>query len=157
MGQIEVITLAPIAFASNSRLTAEDDYWGEVQSTIKLIDSLENDCLKGIDTFSHLEIIYYFHKVKREKVIYGARHPRNDKAFPKVGIFAQRGKNRPNQLGIAAVKLIEVKQKEVVVAGLDCIDGTPILDIKPVMREFMPKGIMKQPDWTEQIMKHYWE
>lgn len=67
--------------------------------------------MKGIDEFSHLEIFFYFDKVSDDKIHYGARHPRNIKEYPEVGIFAQRGKNKPNKLGVTIVELLELKQR----------------------------------------------
>ncbi|ADU29492.1 SAM-dependent methyltransferase [Evansella cellulosilytica] len=151
-----MITLNPIGVAYNSRIEIKDDYWGEVVSKIMLDSSLPEDAFNEIDSFSHLEIIFYFHKVEKDKIITGARHPRNDTTLPKVGIFAQRGKNRPNQLGLTTVKLIRRDGRELTVSGLDCINETPILDIKPVMQEFTPVDEIAQPKWTHNIMKNYW-
>lgn len=111
---------------------------------------------KGIEGFSHLEILFYFHKVSDDKIQYEARHPRNNKEWPEVGIFAQRGKNRPNKLGSTIVEFVERKQKELIVKGLDAIQGTPVIDIKPVMKEFMPKSEVKQPEWSISLMERYW-
>ncbi|WNS75922.1 SAM-dependent methyltransferase [Bacillus sp. DTU_2020_1000418_1_SI_GHA_SEK_038] len=152
-----MITLQPIGFAYNERTEIEDDHWGEVISKIILNDSLPEESLFEIETFSHLEIIYYFHKVGKEKIITGARHPRNNTDLPKVGIFAQRGKNRPNLIGLTTVKFIKREGRQLFVQGLDCINGTPILDIKPVMKEFLPKEPIKQPAWTNEIMENYWK
>ena len=74
--------------------------------------SLPKESLSEIESFSYLEIIFYFHKVEKDKIVTGARHPRNDKTLPKVGIFAQRGKNRPNQLGLTTVKIIKKEKEE---------------------------------------------
>ncbi|MFN7249859.1 MAG: SAM-dependent methyltransferase [Anaerobacillus sp.] len=151
-----MIILNPIAIAYNERLEIEDDNWGDVISKIILDQSLPDEALYGINSFSHLEIVYYFHKVDKEKIVIGARHPRNDQTLPQVGIFSQRGKNRPNQLGLTTVRLVKTAGRELVVQGLDCINETSILDIKPVMKEFLPKGPIKQPDWTSEIMRNYW-
>lgn len=151
-----MITLTPIGFAYNERTERTDNFWGKVVTTIVLNNTVPEDSLLGIESFSHLEIIYYFHQVDESKIIYGARHPRNDKTLPKVGIFAQRGKNRPNRLGLTTVKLLERSGKQLKVVGLDCINETPILDIKPVMKQFLPNGEIIEPQWTEKIMKNYW-
>lgn len=151
-----MIKLNPIGIAYNDRNEIEDDYWGKIITRIVLDRSLPEESLSEIESFSHLEIIYYFHKVEKNKIVTGARHPRNDKALPKVGIFAQRGKNRPNQLGLTTVQLIKREGRGLIVAGLDCINETPILDIKPVMKEFLPKEPILQPEWTKDIMKNYW-
>lgn len=73
-----------------------------------------------------------------------------------VGIFAQRGKNRPNKLGLTTVELLEHHHKKLIVKHLDAIDGTPIIDIKPVMKEFLPHREVKQPEWSKKLMEDYW-
>lgn len=140
----------------NLRTFPKDDHWGDVISEIKLAEGIHPDALKGIEEFSHLDIIFYFHQVKEEHIQYKARRPRNNKNYPETGIFAQRGKNRPNRLGATVVTLLEKSGSKLVVKGLDAIDGTPVIDIKPVMKEFLPKGQIIQPKWSEDWMKVYW-
>jgi len=150
------IGLRPIGYVKNRRVEVEDDEWGEIISEIELSANIIEEAFEGITAFSHLEIIFYMDKVKDEKAKAQFRHPRNNKALPKLGTFAQRNKSRPNKLGLTTVKLLERKGKSIFVQHLDAIDGTPILDIKPVMIEFEPKGEIKQPLWTKEIMKNYW-
>jgi len=152
-----MITLSPIGVVKNSRQKIEDDHWGGVVSMIELNSSFAEESLFQIDEFSHAEIIYFFHLVEDGKIETGARHPRNNKDWPKVGIFAQRGKNRPNRLGATIVKVIRLEGVRLFVQGLDAIDGTPVLDIKPVMKEFLPYEETRQPDWATDLMKNYWE
>ncbi|EHB68592.1 MULTISPECIES: tRNA (N6-threonylcarbamoyladenosine(37)-N6)-methyltransferase TrmO [Paenibacillus] len=148
--------IKPIAYVRNSRTEIEDDQWGSIVSEIELVDDLNGSSLEGIGDFSHLEIIFYFDKVADDKIQYEARHPRNNKEFPMVGIFAQRGKNRPNKLGLTTVELLEHHHKKLIVKHLDAIDGTPIIDIKPVMKEFLPHREVKQPEWSKKLMEDYW-
>ena len=150
------ISIVPIAKVNNNRKAIEDDNWGSVISTIELAENMSESSLEGIDEFSHLEIIFFFDKVADDNIQFEARHPRNNKEYPKVGIFAQRGKNRPNKLGVTIVELLERNNKKLIVKGLDAIDGTPIIDIKPVMKEFLPKGEVKQPNWSISLMDRYW-
>ncbi|PSA93905.1 tRNA (N6-threonylcarbamoyladenosine(37)-N6)-methyltransferase TrmO [Bacillus atrophaeus] len=150
------IKLNPIAYVQNSIHNVTDDHWGSVISVIELINGTET-AWQGIEEFTHVEIIFYFHGVSDEKITYKARHPRNNKAFPEIGIFAQRGKNRPNKLGVTTVELVELSGKTITVKGLDAINGTPVLDVKPVMKKFLPRGEVKQPEWSVSLMKHYWE
>lgn len=152
-----MISLTPIGVVKNSRLVPEDDNWGNITSEIVIAEDLGEDSLSEIESFSHIEVIYFFHLVSDEKIETGARHPRNNAAWPKVGIFAQRGKNRPNRLGATMARLIRREGHTLFVSGLDAIDGTPVLDIKPVMREFLPQGEIKQPDWSVELMQNYWE
>ncbi len=106
-----MFTVQPIAYVKNRRRAIVDDNWESVTSVIELTDAYPPESLYGIEEFSHLEIIYYFDRVTKEQIETGARHPRHQKSYPKVGIFAQRGKNRPNQLGLTTVKLINVQKK----------------------------------------------
>lgn len=152
-----MFTVKPIGTVTNSRKEVEDDYWGDVNSIIELGEELDESSLDGIETFSHLEILYLFHLVSDEKIQHGSRHPRNNKDWPKVGIFAQRGKNRPNKLGATVVKLIKREGRRLIVSGLDAVDGTPIIDIKPVMNEFLPREKVTQPEWATELMRDYWK
>ncbi|WP_442601043.1 tRNA (N6-threonylcarbamoyladenosine(37)-N6)-methyltransferase TrmO [Paenibacillus sp. KN14-4R] len=151
------ITVKPIAYVHNTREVIEDDNWGSITSEIVLVEDLNEASLQGIEAFSHLEVIFYFDQVSDDKIQYEARHPRNNKDFPKVGIFAQRGKNRPNKLGLTTVELLKQDGKKLTVKHLDAINGTPILDIKPVMKEFLPKKEVTQASWSTILMKDYWE
>jgi tRNA-Thr(GGU) m(6)t(6)A37 methyltransferase TsaA len=151
-----IISLSPIGTVRNARQSIEDDHWGRVVSVIELHPSFTEEALFQIEEFSHAEIIFYFHCVEEAKVETGARHPRNNGSWPKVGIFAQRGKNRPNRLGASIVKIIKREGVQLFVQGLDAIDGTPVLDIKPVMKEFLPREKIDQPQWATELMKNYW-
>lgn len=150
------IKFSPIAHVQNSRSTPEDDNWNTISSVIVLAENIPTEALDGIEAFSHLEIIYYFHLVKAEKAVARSRHPRNNPDWPKVGTYAQRNKSRPNRLGLTTVQLLKREGRKLTVAQLDAIDGTPILDIKPVMKEFLPKGEVVQPIWSTELMKGYW-
>ncbi|MCM3736685.1 tRNA (N6-threonylcarbamoyladenosine(37)-N6)-methyltransferase TrmO [Bacillus cytotoxicus] len=152
-----MFSLQPIAFVHNERINVEDDFWGEIESVIEMTDLYTEESLQGIEQFSHIEVIFYFNRVKEDNIQYTARHPRNNEEYPKVGIFAQRGKNRPNRLGATIVKVVRREGKRLFVKGLDAIDGTPILDMKPVMKEFLPNEDVKQPDWATELMKNYWK
>ncbi len=151
-----MITLKPIGVVRNSRQAVEDDHWGGVISEIIVDEALGEEALVGIEEFSHAEIVFYFHAVDEQKIVSGARHPRHNLAWPKVGILAQRAKNRPNRLGVTIARIVQRDGNRLRVAGLDAIDGTPVLDIKPVMREFLPREDVRQPEWATQLMKGYW-
>ena len=96
--------------------------------------------LLGLDEFSHVEVIYLFDRVDPATVHIGSRVPRDNPAWPEVGILAQRAKNRPNRLGLATCALVAVTGAAMLVRGLDAIDGTPVIDIKPYMTEFAPRA-----------------
>ena len=149
------ISLHPIGVVSNSRKTISDDHWGDVVSQIQLVDSIPTESLLQIELFSHLEIIYFFDRLASETIVYSGR-PRENPAYPEMGIFSQRKKDRPNHLGLCTVQLLGHVDRMIMVKGLDAIDGTPVLDIKPVFREYLPKGTVMQPSWATELMQHYW-
>ena len=149
------IEFTPIASVKNSRTTVIDDNWGNIISEIVLADNIPIEAFNHISDFSHLEIIYYFDKVNSKDILF-SRHPRENPKYPSVGIFGQRKKDRPNRIGICTVQLLEHNGRTIKVKYLDAIDRTPILDIKPVFKEFQPKGEFKQPDWVTDLMKDYW-
>ena len=151
------IEIEPIGYVVAERQNAEDDFWGETESYIDLSDSFGAEALDGIASFSHVEILFLFHKVTPDKVVTGARHPRNNPDWPAVGIFAQRGKNRPNRLGSTICRVVRCESSRLFVAELDAIHGTPVIDIKPVMTEFLPRGQVVQPDWSHDLMEQYWD
>ncbi len=153
---MDKICVSPVAWVHNARAAAEDDPWGDVVSEVVLDASLPALSLDGIETFSHIEILFFFHLVTPEQIVVSTRHPRDNPAWPKVGIFAQRGRMRPNRLGVSAVKLLKREGRSLFVVGLDAVDGTPVLDIKPVLVEFLPREAVRQPDWSHELMKDYW-
>lgn len=152
-----MINLDPIAFVRNSRQDLTDDNWGSVVSEIVLLPDFGEDSIRGLEDFSHAEIVFHFHRVTDDEIVSGARHPRGNRSWPLVGIFAQRGKARPNRLGLAIVRIVSRTGSVLTVRDLDAIDGTPILDIKPLMREFLPVGEVRQPEWATELMKDYWK
>lgn len=149
------IILQPVAFVKNTRTDLSDDYWGSIVSEIELVDTIPAEAFNGIDAFSHLEIIFHFNQSDRSKIVFSG-HPRGNKDWPHVGIFAQRKKDRPNSIGLTIVELAKRDGNRIWVKYLDAIDGTPILDIKPVMKEFLPQQEIKQPGWSVELMKEYW-
>ena len=148
-------TVEAIAHVQSPRTAIADDDWGGVVSHIVVEPRFGPEALAGLADFSHLEVLYHFDRVAEERIETGARRPRNREDWPLVGIFAQRGKNRPNRLGLCTCEILAVEDRIVTVRGLDALDGTPVLDMKPVMREFLPRGPVRQPAWADAIMAAY--
>jgi len=98
-----------------------------------------------------------FDRVDPAKVCRGAQHPRGREDWPLSGILAQHAKDRPNRLGVTMCRLLKVENDILYVQGLDAIDGTPVLDIKPVMRGFLPRGDIREPRWAGELMAGYWK
>ena len=151
-----MITVKPIAFVQNKRNETKDDFWGDVTSEIILADDIPEGAFDGIEEFSHLEIIFHFNKVPAAQFELTGIHPRNNKNWPKIGIFAMRKRKRPNHLGLTTVRLLKRAGRILTVELLDADNGSPVLDIKPVMKEFMPQEEVRQPVWSNELMKDYW-
>jgi tRNA-Thr(GGU) m(6)t(6)A37 methyltransferase TsaA len=150
------IKLTSIAIVKNSRTKPTDDFWEDIISEIELAEHIPTEAFNNIADFSHLEIIYFFDKLESENIVFSGR-PRGNPNYPPVGIFAQRKKDRPNAIGLCTVELLEHIGRTIKVKYLDAINGTPILDIKPVFKEFQPKGKIRQPEWVGDLMKNYWK
>jgi tRNA (Thr-GGU) A37 N-methylase len=152
-----IVAVQPVGYVLGGREEAFDDAWDDVDAVIRLDSSrFGPEALYGLDAFSHLEVVFHFDRVPVEKIETGARHPRGNPDWPLVGIFAQRGKNRPNRLGVSRCRLRRVDGLDLHVTGLDAVADTPVLDVKPYMIEFGPRGEVRQPAWSTQIMRSYY-
>ncbi|MBC7942189.1 MAG: SAM-dependent methyltransferase [Chitinophagaceae bacterium] len=138
-----------------SRQDPDDDFRAGAVSEIELDPSFGPESLEGLDAFSHVEVLYVFDRVSVDQVTTGARRPRGNAVWPEVGIFAQRARNRPNRIGSTICRVISVAGRILRVAELDAIDGTPVIDLKPVMREFLPRRPTRQPAWATELMAAY--
>ena len=152
------VLLHPVGVVRSPRTDLSDDFWGDMLSTIELDGAhFTADSLIGLTEYSHLLVVFHMHMVPEERVLRAAAHPRGNPAWPRVGVFAQRKKDRPNRIGVSVCELLRVEGLSVHVKALDAIDGTPILDIKPHVREFMPDSSrVRQPDWQTELMKNYY-
>ena len=151
------IQLEPIGFVDGGRAQPDDDYWDAETCEIRLDPArFTPESLMGLDAFSHIDVVYQFDRVDEADVVLTARRPRGREDWPLAGIFAQRGRVRPNRLGVTTCRLLGVDGLAVRVRGLDAIDGTPVLDIKPYMTGFAPRGEIVEPTWAAEIMAEYW-
>jgi tRNA-Thr(GGU) m(6)t(6)A37 methyltransferase TsaA len=147
----------PIGVVWASRSASIDDDWDAVESSIELdADALDADATLGLEDFSHIEVVYLFHLADEAKACRGARHPRGNAAWPLTGILAQRAKDRPNRIGVTVCRLLDVDGRTLTVRGLDAIDGTPVLDVKPYLSGFAPRGGVREPPWSLELMAGYW-
>ena len=149
-------SMTPIACVEGGRDTATDDAWGVNRASIVLVPGITAEALAGLDGFSHAEIVFVFDRLPESEITTAARRPRGNPDWPLVGIFAQRGRNRPNRIGISMCRIIAVTGTRLDVEELDAIHGTPVLGIKPVLAAFRPRGEVRQPDWATAIMADYW-
>ena len=148
------IKLKPIGFVSSPVTERMDENWGEISSKIILKPEYAG-ALIGLDGFSHAIILTYLHQAHYEKEKHLQRRPRNLETMPKVGILSQRAKNRPNPIGVTAVEIIGVDDDYLQVKGLDAINETPVLDIKPYYPHYDKIDSPIIPEWVDILMKKY--
>ena len=150
---MEKIMLTPIGTVKNSVKIRKDSSWGDDISLI-ILDEQYACGLKGLEEFSHAVILFYLDQARYEKERHLQRRPQNRHDMPLVGIFSQRGKDRPNRIGMTSVEIVSVEEGTLAVKGLDAIDGTPVLDIKPYYPAYDKKDA-SVPEWVDRLMAHY--
>lgn len=149
--------LRPIGTVVGGRDEWVEDAWYGVTATIRLDASrFDPGVVQGLEEFSHLEVVFLFDRVDPAKIRTEPRPARGNPEWPPVGVFAGHGPFRPNRLGVSRCRLLGVDGLELRVADLDALAGTPVLDIKPYMREFEPVDPVKQPQWSIELMQGYY-
>lgn len=150
---MENIIMQPIGFVHNAVEGKKHTDWSKDVSVIQLKDEFRGG-LTGMEGFSHAIILFYLDKAKFIPEKHLQRHPRNRQDMPIVGIFSQRTKDRPNTIGMTSVSILSVAETSLTVQGLDAIDGTPVLDIKPYYPVYDKKDAAV-PEWVDRLMEHY--
>lgn len=120
----------PIGFVRNGIATCGPGEMRDVTSEI-VVDGKYEHALTGIEEYSHLYILFWFHRRRAEMGAVTVVHPRGRADLPLVGVFAARSQARPNPIGLTLVELLARSGRVLTVRGLDAIDGTPVIDIKP--------------------------
>jgi len=151
----EKFELQPVGHVRSTRREPDDDSWSEENASIELDPPFDQRAIQGLEEFSHCLVVYVFDQASWD-VSRMVRHPRGNREWPEVGIFAQRAKDRPNTLGVSVCRLLRIEGSAIHLEGLDAIDGTPVVDIKPWMEEFGPRSATHQPAWSRELMKDYW-
>jgi tRNA (Thr-GGU) A37 N-methylase/phenylpyruvate tautomerase PptA (4-oxalocrotonate tautomerase family) len=151
------ITLVPLAYVRNDRTDLSDDFWGDVVSELELNTSIvPSHSLEGLESFSHAEVVFSFHKVAGKPLNLNLRSPRGLAHLPPIGVLSQRVKDRPNWLGVSRCEILARNGTTLTVRGLDAIDGSPVLDIKPWMDAFGPRQKTIEPSWVTEVMQGYY-
>jgi tRNA-Thr(GGU) m(6)t(6)A37 methyltransferase TsaA len=141
------IYLKPIGQVRNEIKEKVRPAWDKVESMI-VVDPDFTASMDGLEDFSHIIVLFWMHQVIGEAPI--RVHPRGRVDLPLTGVFATRAPHRPNSIGLAVVRLLERRENVLRVVGLDAIDGSPVLDIKPYLpSDSIPEA--KQPDWVAKL------
>jgi len=148
------LPLRAIGTVRSSANEKVDEGWGEVEARIELLPEYRAG-LRGLEHFSHVLVIAFLDGARFEPERHLVRRPRGQADMPELGIFAQRAKDRPNPLGVTVVRLVAVEPDGLRVRGLDAIDGTPIVDLKPYFPEFDSAPAARVPEWVGRLMRNY--
>ncbi|WP_433222963.1 SAM-dependent methyltransferase [Dactylosporangium sp. CS-047395] len=149
--------ITPIGTVHNGRTDIQHtDNWGAVRSTIVVDERFGDACLQGLEDFSHVEVLFVFDRFEDGGDYREPRPYRGREDLPPVGIFAGRGPRRPNRIGVTCCAIESVRGRELTVLGLDAVAGTPVIDLKPAMTEFLPSNV-KQPHWVSEVMAQYFQ
>src|SRR5207253_10503194 len=138
---MEKILLSPIGAVRSPVREIVDDVWGGLVSRIELdAHRFTPDSLAGLEEFSHVEIVFHFHRLGEGDLITGKRRPRGRADWPEVGIFAQRAKLWPNRIGVTVCRLLSGEGLAITVEGLDAVEGSRVAGLKPYTEEVGPNG-----------------
>lgn len=150
-----MVTFKPIGVVRNGINKMSTGNWAEAESRIE-IDADLAPGLQGLADFSHIVVVFHLDQIPPfDTAKQLLRQPRGMEHLPPVGVFAQRTKFRPNPIGVTPARLISIQGNVLTVSGLDAMDGTPVLDVKPFIPEFDSVEKSKQADWVPAMLKGY--
>jgi tRNA-Thr(GGU) m(6)t(6)A37 methyltransferase TsaA len=147
----EPVSFRPIAVIRNGVKDSRPDGWEHVRSTIIVRADLA-DGLDGIDGYTHIIVIFAFDKVPESEQRLRVRMT-GDERIPEQGVLATRSQRRPNPLGVSVVRLQRRRGNVLWVEGLDAIDGTPVLDIKPYFPNYDAIAGAGLPEWAHALQE----
>ncbi|MFF3015541.1 SAM-dependent methyltransferase [Streptomyces sp. NPDC057939] len=149
------LEITSIGTVVGGRVDPPDDHWGG-QAIIRLNPGFPVEVVQGLEEFSHLLVVWHFHRASPDDVALHARSPRNNPAWPPTGTFVHRNHRRPNQLAQSFPRLVKIDGLDLHVTDLDAIDGTPVYDIAPYFLEMGPRGEVRAPSWPAEMLADYW-
>lgn len=146
-GRVQELRIRPIGWVRNAVTDPRPSGWETVESELHVLPEFAQG-LKGLEEFSHIIVLFWLHLVPQELRAAGQLHPGGRTDLPLVGTFATRTQLRPNPLGMAVVPLLGVERAVLRVRGLDAIDGTPLLDLKPHLPPYDAPEQARMPSWV---------
>lgn len=141
------VTVQPVGVVHNRVRQPRPWGWERVRSKIVIRPEL-TAALDGIEGYSHITVVFWMHRVSVDARSLIHIHPRGDHRYPLQGVLATRSQNRPNPIGVAVVPLLKRQGNVLWVRGLDAINGTPVLDIKPYIPYYDSVAQARVPDWV---------
>lgn len=150
------VTLEVVGTVRNTRTHTGDQDWAGVESVIEIAPPFAA-ALEGLEQWSHVLVLFWMHRDPggEPPPADWRRRPRGRADMPLAGVFAQRGRLRPNVIGCTAARIVRIESGRLVVSALDAIDGTPVLDIKPYAPAFDRVEEPRVPAWFDELMRGY--
>ena len=150
----QVLTLQPIGMVRSPQTEMSRGGWARIESRIDLAPEWAEG-LSGLAEFSHVIVVFALDRARFDRAEHLTRRPRGRTDAPRLGVFAQRTKYRPNPIAVTTVELLGIEGSVVRVRGLDALDGTPVLDLKPYIPMFDRIESPRVPGWVDLIMDGY--
>jgi tRNA (adenine37-N6)-methyltransferase len=151
------VTMRPVGRVEGGREEWFEDGWQGVEAVIRLdAERFAPSVTLGLADFSHLEVVFLFDRVNEDGLNLEPRPARGNPEWPPIGVFAHRGPFRPNRIGVSRCRLRRVEGLTLHIADLDALHGTPVLDVKPYLRDFAPRHQVTQPPWADSLMRDYY-
>jgi tRNA (adenine37-N6)-methyltransferase len=148
---VTAIQLRPIGVVRSPITEPVDEGWAGIESEIVLDEALVG-AIDGLQEFSHALVVFWMHQAPSPETM--RRRPQGRADMPELGILAQRARHRPNPIGVTAVEILGMNGRRLRVRGLDAIDGTPVLDIKPYFPQYDTREA-RTPEWVGRLMEGY--
>ena len=150
MGRVKDITLKPIGKVKNSVRQMRREGWESLVSEI-ILEPKHEEALEGVEDYSHLVILFWLNRLRRTDREMKKVHPKSRRDLPLVGIFSTRTQYRPNPIGLTLVRLLGRKKNILRVRGLDAVNGTPVIDIKPSSPRHENPAKVRVPAWYDRL------
>ncbi|MCU1682910.1 MAG: tsaA [Amycolatopsis sp.] len=150
------LEIKPIATVVGGRTEPTDDHWTGT-AIIRLNPDFPVEVVQGLEEFSHLLVVWHFHKASPDDVALHARSPATIPSGRPPGVFVHRNHRRPNQLAQSFPRLLKVDGLDLHVTDLDAIDGSPVYDLAPYFTEMGPRGEVREPAWPGEMLADYWD
>ncbi|MDP2728586.1 MAG: tRNA (N6-threonylcarbamoyladenosine(37)-N6)-methyltransferase TrmO [Dehalococcoidia bacterium] len=143
------ISIRPIGWVRNQVTQLRDD-WSQIVSEIE-VEETWVEALEGIEQFSHIVVLFWMHRLEEKERNIKRIHPKDRLDLPLLGVFATRTQYRPNPIGVTVARLLRREGRSLWVQGLDALDGSPVLDLKPYTPALEPTSEVTLPDWVARL------
>jgi tRNA-Thr(GGU) m(6)t(6)A37 methyltransferase TsaA len=148
MIQLKPVKVQPIGIVRNGLGRRSYNEWSDTESEIVIAEEYQ-ESLYRLEEFSHVDVLFYLHEMKRE---FRSRiHPTGNPDYPLMGAFATRTPNRPSRIALTTCRLLSINGNVLKVRGLDAYDGSPVMDIKPYTGKTIEN--VRLPEWLKNLKK----